>query len=66
MTPVPKDPVLNLSILILQWALFMGMEHERIHIETSSVLIRHLPVHRVEKPRGWTYGPMGESNNAGW
>ena len=26
------------------WAILMGIEHERIHIETSSVLIRQLPV----------------------
>jgi hypothetical protein len=28
------------------WAIFMGFEHERIHIETSSVLIRELPLTR--------------------
>ena len=26
------------------WAIVMGTEHERIHIETSSVLIRELPL----------------------
>jgi 5-histidylcysteine sulfoxide synthase/putative 4-mercaptohistidine N1-methyltranferase len=26
------------------WALFMGLEHERIHLETSSVLMRELPI----------------------
>lgn len=31
------------------WAIFMGFEHERIHIETSSVLIR-------EVRRAWTCG----------
>ncbi|XP_033738496.1 ergothioneine biosynthesis protein 1-like [Pecten maximus] len=40
------------------WALLMGMEHERIHIETSSVLIRQLPVSMVTKPNGWVYGPL--------
>jgi 5-histidylcysteine sulfoxide synthase len=35
------------------WALFMGMEHERIHIETSSVLMRELPVHLVSQPPEW-------------
>jgi hypothetical protein len=25
------------------WAVFMGFEHERIHIETSSVLMREVP-----------------------
>lgn len=36
----------------------MGMEHERIHLETSSVLIRQLPVEMVEQPRGWAYAPL--------
>lgn len=35
------------------WALVMGFEHERIHLETSSVLIRELPVECVQKPEGW-------------
>ena len=29
------------------WVVMMGIEHERIHLETSSVLIRQLPIHRV-------------------
>ncbi|MBM4060864.1 MAG: 5-histidylcysteine sulfoxide synthase [Planctomycetes bacterium] len=32
------------------WALFLGFEHERIHLETSSVLIRELPVELVRRP----------------
>lgn len=43
---------------IPQWGLLMGMEHERIHLETSSVLIRQLPVDLVTKPEGWVYGPV--------
>nr|QTC10020.1 conA [Conus imperialis] len=39
------------------WGLVMGMEHERIHLETSSVLLRQLPVHLVEKPQHWMYAP---------
>lgn len=35
------------------WALVMGFEHERIHIETSTVLIRELPVHLVQPPQQW-------------
>lgn len=35
------------------WALFMGFEHERIHVETSSVLIRELPVRLVSPPVNW-------------
>lgn len=33
------------------WAVFMGLEHERIHLETSSVLMRELPLHLVSPPR---------------
>ena len=29
------------------WAILMGIEHERIHIETSSVIIRRLPIEMV-------------------
>ncbi|HRF43836.1 MAG TPA: DinB family protein, partial [Candidatus Competibacteraceae bacterium] len=39
-----KDPL---------WALFMGFEHERIHLETSSVLIRELPLNLVQRPAEW-------------
>ena len=35
------------------WALFMGFEHERIHLETSSVLIRELPLALVQRPAEW-------------
>ncbi|PKQ60455.1 SAM-dependent methyltransferase [Labilibaculum filiforme] len=30
------------------WVVMMGIEHQRIHIETSSVLIRQLPIHLVK------------------
>ncbi|RYG47924.1 SAM-dependent methyltransferase, partial [archaeon] len=39
------------------WSLFMGFEHERIHIETSSVLIRQLPIDMVQTPKGWRTAP---------
>eukprot|EP00536_Pseudo-nitzschia_multiseries_P011021 jgi/Psemu1/289448/fgenesh1_pg.356_\ len=35
------------------WALFMGFEHERIHLETSSVLFREAPKHLVQAPANW-------------
>ncbi|KAL8572528.1 hypothetical protein ACOMHN_019567 [Nucella lapillus] len=40
------------------WGLVMGMEHERIHLETSSVLLRHLPVHLLHRPQEWVYAPL--------
>lgn len=39
------------------WALLMGIEHDRIHFETSSVLLRQLPVATLRRPVGWTYAP---------
>jgi 5-histidylcysteine sulfoxide synthase/putative 4-mercaptohistidine N1-methyltranferase len=33
------------------WALFMGFEHERIHLETTSVLMRELPLERVQQAK---------------
>jgi 5-histidylcysteine sulfoxide synthase len=39
------------------WALLMGFEHQRIHIETSSMLLRQLPCDRLERPAGWHYAP---------
>jgi 5-histidylcysteine sulfoxide synthase/putative 4-mercaptohistidine N1-methyltranferase len=35
------------------WALFMGFEHERIHLETSSVLMRELPLALLRRPPEW-------------
>lgn len=39
------------------WSIFMGLEHDRIHFETSSMLIRHYPVDWVTRPDEWSYGP---------
>lgn len=35
------------------WALFLAFEHDRIHLETSSVLIRELPLVLVQPPPAW-------------
>jgi len=35
------------------WTIIMGIEHERIHIETSSVLIRQLDFNLVKPIDGW-------------
>ena len=35
------------------WAIVMGIEHERIHLETSSVLIRQLPIDQVRRLDFW-------------
>lgn len=56
---VIEDTPLELPITMDSpwWALMMGMEHERIHLETSTVLIRQLPIELVTRPDGWKYGP---------
>jgi hypothetical protein len=36
------------------WTILMGIEHERIHLETSSVLIRQLPLDQVQKHPDWS------------
>ncbi|OGR16926.1 MAG: SAM-dependent methyltransferase [Desulfobacterales bacterium GWB2_56_26] len=40
------------------WAIMMGIEHQRIHIETSSVIIRRLPIEEVRPLPGWDECPL--------
>lgn len=35
------------------WSLWMGFEHEKIHFETSSVLLREMPLEFLETPKYW-------------
>jgi len=44
------------------WAILMGIEHSRIHLETSSVIIRRLPLHQVRQLPLWEICP--ESGDA--
>lgn len=37
------------------WVVLMGIEHARIHLETSSVLIRQLPIDEVIQTDFWDY-----------
>jgi 5-histidylcysteine sulfoxide synthase/putative 4-mercaptohistidine N1-methyltranferase len=39
------------------WPILMGIEHERIHLETSSVLIRQLPLEEVRSHDAWPICP---------
>ncbi|MGF1687218.1 5-histidylcysteine sulfoxide synthase [Photobacterium japonica] len=49
---------LPLSLPITQdspaWVILMGIEHERIHLETSSVIIRQLPLSEVSPHPRWS------------
>lgn len=46
------------------WTLFMGFEHERIHIETSSALIRELPLRLVVKPDAFPHLSPGSHKDS--
>ncbi len=35
------------------WAMAMAFEHERIHIETTTVLIREMPIESIARPASW-------------
>jgi 5-histidylcysteine sulfoxide synthase/putative 4-mercaptohistidine N1-methyltranferase len=39
------------------WVILMGIEHQRIHIETSSVIIRRLPIEMVRQLPLWSICP---------
>ncbi len=39
------------------WGIIMGIEHQRIHLETSSVLIRQLPLERTRQLEFWNVCP---------
>jgi 5-histidylcysteine sulfoxide synthase len=39
------------------WALLMGIEHQRIHFETSSMLLRQFDPDRLRRPDEWEYAP---------
>ncbi len=53
---------LPLSLPITQsspwWIILMGIEHENIHIETSSVLIRQLPLESIRESKDWDIFPL--------
>jgi 5-histidylcysteine sulfoxide synthase/putative 4-mercaptohistidine N1-methyltranferase len=46
----------------LAWIILMGCEHERIHLETSSVIMRMLPLQWLSADSAWQ--PCLESSNA--
>jgi 5-histidylcysteine sulfoxide synthase len=40
------------------WAVLMGIEHCRVHFETSSMLLRQLPIEQLKRPHEWNYAPI--------
>uniref|UniRef100_A0A7S2RWC3 Sulfatase-modifying factor enzyme-like domain-containing protein n=1 Tax=Mucochytrium quahogii TaxID=96639 RepID=A0A7S2RWC3_9STRA len=52
----PDDPL---------WAVLMTLEHDRIHLETSSVLLREMSLDSLRKPDYWpSIHPSGKTMNA--
>ncbi len=60
----PKNGQRNFLKSSPWWSLWMGMEHEKIHFETSSVLIRELPIEFVETPKYWAPLHPSKSENS--
>ena len=46
------------------WLVLMGIEHERIHLETSSVIMRMLPLDMIDHERAAYWPPCTESGPA--
>lgn len=60
-TIIKTHPAFNMATVTQKdpaWAFMLSLEHERIHLETSSVLIRELPLHLVKKPEFWPNTPL--------
>ncbi len=63
-TQLPLTMPINWDNLF--WVIMMGIEHQRIHIETSSVIIRRLPIDMVRSQPLWDICPLtgpGPENN---
>lgn len=45
------------------WIILMGIEHERIHLETSSVLIRQLPLSKIHPHDDWPHCPLTNNHD---
>ncbi|MBQ0725652.1 MAG: 5-histidylcysteine sulfoxide synthase [Cycloclasticus sp.] len=44
------------------WPILMGIEHQRIHIETSSAIIRQMPLQYLQQHKAWPVCPhQGEA-----
>ncbi|KTD12069.1 methyltransferase [Legionella gratiana] len=48
---LPIGTTINQDSLI--WLILMGIEHERIHLETSSVILRMVPLIYLRKSKNW-------------
>jgi len=46
------------------WLVLMGIEHERIHLETSSVIMRMLPLGLIDSERAQLWPPCADAGEA--
>eukprot|EP01084_Bolivina_argentea_P045023 82869_1 len=63
-TPLISLPITKQSTI--WWTILMGIEHERIHLETSAMLIRQLPLHKCKSEINEIWSneyPLLNSNN---
>jgi 5-histidylcysteine sulfoxide synthase/putative 4-mercaptohistidine N1-methyltranferase len=44
------------------WMILLTIEHERIHLETTTLLIRQMNPEYLRIPEGWEYAPFDEIN----
>lgn len=58
-----EEKISNITADSPYWALPMAMEHERIHVETSSVLIRELPLEHISRPATWPAPHVPDSDD---
>ncbi len=45
--PLKNNSEINFTHIF--WIIMMGIDHEKIHLETSSVLMRQLPIKMIKK-----------------
>lgn len=48
------------------WALFMALEHDRIHLETTMMIVRRAPVNALTAPAGWRYAQDDPAPDPRW
>jgi hypothetical protein len=44
------------------WVLLMGIEHERIHLETSAVIMRRVPIEYIKPVEAFVECPARQEN----
>ena len=53
------DPIAQSS---LHWVILMGIEHEKIHMETSACIVAQLPLKYIKRDSMWNF-PLSFNEN---